>query len=180
MAVQAIDIGSDAPNFELPGVDGETYALSDFDTSALVVVFTCNHCPVAKAYQDRIKSLQSDYDDATVVAINPNDAEQYPDDSFEMMKQRAEEEAFNFPYLRDESQSVAESYGAECTPHAFVFDADRRLVYEGAIDDDKENPDAVDRQYVREAIDAIVAGEEPETNSASPMGCSIKWKEASA
>ncbi|MCU4742433.1 thioredoxin family protein [Halobacteria archaeon AArc-m2/3/4] len=188
-----LESGETAPDFELPGVTGdgyatvdyETYALSDFDASALVVVFTCNHCPTAIAYEDRIKAIQADYDDADVVAINANNAveehaggaEFNPEDSFEHMNVRADLEDFNFPYLRDESQSVAEAYGAQCTPHTFVFDEDHALVYEGAIDDDREGED-VTEQYVRDAIDAVLAGEEYPTETVAPMGCSTKWKEA--
>jgi len=175
MDVTPLQTGEPAPDFELPGVDGNDYTLDSFDASALVVVFTCNHCPVAKAYQDRLVAFAADYDDADLVAINPNDAEEYPDDSFENMVERAESEGFNFPYLRDESQDVARAYGAECTPHAFVFDADRELVYQGAIDDDREGED-VTEQYVRDAVDAVLAGESFDTDTVSPMGCSVKWK----
>lgn len=171
MDVTPLETGETAPEFELPGVDDREYALGDFDAPALVVAFTCNHCPVAKAYQDRIKALQADYGDADVVAINPNDAE----DSFENMVEHAESADFNFPYLRDESQEVAEAYGAECTPHAFVFDDDRELVYQGAIDDDRDGEDMTE-QYVREAVDAVLAGESYDRATVSPMGCSIKWK----
>lgn len=193
MQVDPIEHGEPAPEFELPGVTGEGYAtldfewysLGDFDATALVVVFTCNHCPTAKAYQDRIKAIQADYDDADVVAINSNNAaeehaggnEFYPTDSFEHMNVRADREEFNFPYLRDESQAVAEAYGAQCTPHAFVFDGERRLVYQGAIDDDRTGEDVTER-YVREAIDAAIAGEEYPLDTISPLGCGTKWKGA--
>jgi peroxiredoxin len=193
MQVDPIENGEPAPQFELPGVtgegyatlDAEWYALSDFDAPALVVVFTCNHCPTAKAYQDRIVALQADYDDADVVAINSNNAveehaggnEFYPTDSIEHMNVRAATASFNFPYLRDESQAVAKAYGAQCTPHAFVFDGDRRLVYQGAIDDDREGEDVTER-YVRDAVDAVLAGEEYPVETVSPMGCSTKWKAA--
>ncbi len=179
MDVSPIEQGASAPAFELPGVDGEEHALDEFDAPAFVVVFTCNHCPVAQAYEDRLIALQADYDDADVVAINPNETENYPDDSFEKMVERAEEKGFNFPYLRDESQDVAAAYGAECTPHAFVFDEDRILVYQGAIDDDRDGGN-VSEQYVRGAIDAILNGEDFEHETVSPMGCSIKWRESAA
>jgi peroxiredoxin len=191
MQVDPVDPGDAAPDFELPGVTGEgdatlefeTYALEDFDATALVVVFTCNHCPTAKAYQERIKAIQADYDDADLVAINSNNTieeyagnnEFYPTDSFEHMNARADIEAFNFPYLRDESQEVARAYGAQCTPHAFVFDAERELVYEGAIDDDRDGEDVTER-YVRDAVDAVLAGEEFGLDTVSPMGCSTKWR----
>lgn len=176
MDVDPLTTGEVAPSFDLPGVDGESYALEDFDADALVVVFTCNHCPVAKLYEDRIIELAADYPEAQVVGINPNDAESYPEDSFEEMVTRAEEKGFNFPYLRDESQEVAAAYGAECTPHAFVFDAQRRLVYQGAIDDDRDGED-ISEQYVRDAIDTILAGGEYDLDTVAPMGCSIKWRE---
>lgn len=175
MEVEPLADGANAPEFELPGVDGQTYALSEFDASALVVIFTCNHCPVAQLYEDRIVELQADYDDAQILAINPNDAESYPDDSFENMVTRAEEKGFNFPYLRDETQEVARAYGAQCTPHAFVFGSDRQLVYQGAIDDDRDGED-VTEQYVRDAIDAVLAGERYERVTVAPLGCSIKWR----
>lgn len=193
MQVNPLASGEAAPDFELPGVTGEgyatqdfeTYSLDDFDASALAVVFTCNHCPVAKAYQDRIKSLQAAYDDLDVIAINANNVieeyagenEYYPTDSFEHMNARAAIEEFNFPYLRDESQDVAKAYGAQCTPHAFVFDERRRLVYQGAIDDDREGED-VTEQYVRDAVDAVLAGEAYDIDTVSPMGCSTKWRAA--
>jgi peroxiredoxin len=191
MQVEPLSTGAEAPSFALPGVTGEGYAtrdfemytLDEFDATALVVVFTCNHCPVSKAYQDRLKAIQADFEDADLVAINANnvieeyagDNEFYPTDSFEHMHARAAIEDFNFPYLRDESQEIARLYGAECTPHAFVFDADRELVYQGAIDDDREGDD-ISEQYVRDAIDAILAGEAYDRDTVSPMGCSTKWR----
>ncbi len=178
MDVTPIEAGTSAPSFELPGVDGEDYALGDFDAEALVVVFTCNHCPVAQAYEGRLINLAEDYadDQAQLVAINPNETDNYPQDSFEHMVERAEEKGFPFPYLRDESQDVAAAYGAECTPHAFVFDGDRRLVFQGAIDDDREG-ESVSEQYVREAIDAVLTDGAYDRDTVSPMGCSIKWRE---
>ena len=191
MEVTPLADGEAAPDFSLPGVTGdgyatldyETYELDDFDATALAVVFTCNHCPTAIAYQDRIKALQDDHDDTQVVAINANNTieehagghEYYPTDSFEHMNARASIESFNFPYLRDESQEVALAYGAECTPHAFVFDGDRRLVYQGAIDDDREGEN-VTEQYVADAIESVLAGENYPRETVSPMGCSTKWK----
>ena len=191
MQVDPLSDGETAPEFELPGVTGEghatldfeTYALDDFDASALVVVFTCNHCPTAQAYEDRIEAIQADYADADVVAINSNNSieeqaggnEFYPTDSFEHMNARSAREEFNYPYLRDESQEVAKAYGAQCTPHAFVFDEHRELVYQGALDDEREGENVTERD-VREAIDAVLAGEDYPTETVSPMGCSTKWK----
>ena len=125
MHSNGMPLGTVAPPFSLPGVDGETYSLDSFsDAELLVVVFTCNHCPYAIACEDRLVAIQSDYGDKGVrlVAINPNDAEKYPDDSFDKMKERAAAKDFNFPYLRDESQEVARAYDAACTPDVFVFD----------------------------------------------------------
>jgi len=173
--VETPQIGERAPSFELPGTDGEEHDVDEFDAPVLAVVFTCNHCPYAQAYQDRIKAIQADYDEVDVVAINPNDAEAYPEDSFEEMVERAETAGFNFPYLRDESQAVAREYGAEATPHVFLFGADRTLRYEGKIDDDWEHPEQVERRYVREAIDALLAGEAVPDEHVAPLGCSIKW-----
>jgi hypothetical protein len=141
-------------------------------------VFTCNHCPYAIASEDRLIALQNDYGSRGVqfVAINPNDAENYPADSFEQMKVRAAEKDFNFPYLRDESQKVARAYDAACTPDIFVFDRDRKLLYNGRIDDNWQQPDQVTRQDLREVLDAALEGRTVDFEHVPSMGCSIKWK----
>src|ERR1051325_7590254 len=136
-------VGTSAPDFSLPGVGGKTYSLGGFaDAQGLVVVFTCNHCPYAKAVEERLVQLQHDYAPRGVklVAINPNDERAYPDDSFEHMSERGHERGFNFPYLRDASQVVARAYDAACTPDIFVFGSDRKLVYNGRFDDNWQNP----------------------------------------
>lgn len=174
-----LSIGDDAVPFELPGVDGQTRILSDYDEkSAVAVVFTCNHCPYARAWEDRIVSIQNDYDSRSlqVLAINANDAGKYPDDGFPQMQKRAEEKGFNFPYLHDESQEVAAAYGAERTPEVFLFDGDRKLAYHGAVDDNYDDPGSVREHYLRNAIEAVLSGEEPSNPHTSPVGCSIKWK----
>ena len=174
-----LDIGDEAIPFELTGVDEETRSLSDYEEkTAVAVVFTCNHCPYARAWEDRIVSIQRDYSDSglQVLAINANDAQKYPDDGFPQMQQRAEEKGFNFPYLHDESQEVATAYGAERTPEVFLFDGDGKLAYHGAVDDNYDDPDAVQEAYLRDAIEAVLAGEEPSTSHTSPVGCTIKWK----
>lgn len=174
-----LDIGDEAIPLELTGVDEETRSLSDYEEkTAVAVVFTCNHCPYARAWEDRIVSIQRDYSDSglQVLAINANDAQKYPDDGFPQMQQRAEEKGFNFPYLHDESQEVATAYGAERTPEVFLFDGDEKLAYHGAVDDNYDDPDAVQEAYLRDAIEAVLAGEEPPTSQTSPVGCSIKWK----
>ncbi len=165
--------------FNLPGVDGKNYSPNDFaDKEVLAVIFSCNHCPYVRAWEDRMIQIQRDYADKGVqlIAISSNDPEQYPDDSFPKMKERAQEKGFNFPYLFDETQEVARAYGAERTPEVFVFDRDRRLRYHGAIDDNYEDPNAVQRHYLREALDAILAGKDPEITETPPVGCTIKWK----
>lgn len=168
-----------AVDFSLPGVDGKTYTLDSFkDAKALVVVFSCNHCPYVQAYEGRMIELQRDYAarGARLVAINANDAASHPEDSFEEMKRRAAALGFNFPYLRDESQETARAYGATHTPHLFVFGPDRRLAYTGKIDDDWQEPSKVSRRFLRDALDDLFAGRpvgEPETHA---IGCTIKWK----
>ena len=179
MHSKGMPIGTPAPPFTLPGVHGKMHSLDSFaDAEVLVVVFTCNHCPYAKASEDRLIQLQKDYKDRGVrfVAINPNDDEKYPDDSFEKMKERAESKGFNFPYLRDESQAIARAYDAACTPDIFVFDRDRKLIYNGRIDDNWQQPDQVTRQDLREVLDAALEGRKVDFEHVPSMGCSIKWK----
>lgn len=174
-----LKIGSVMPDFKLPGVDGRTYAASDFaDRKAMVVIFSCNHCPYVKAYEERMVALQRDYGPRGVqlVAICSNDAANYPDDSFENMKKNAKARGYNFPYLHDETQDVARAFGAEKTPHLFVFDGQRTLAYEGRIDDNHQDPGAVKRHYLREALDAILAGRPVAEPEVFAIGCSIKWK----
>ena len=173
--------GDEAPKFSLPGTDGETYSLDSFaDDDALLLVFTCNHCPYAQAKFDLLNDLAAEYDDAAVVGINPNDAEEYPDDSFEAMQEYVDsgEVAYD-AYLRDESQAVAEAYGAVCTPDPFLLrnEGDSWTVaYHGRLDD-ALNPDEEPSEfYVRDAIDAVLAGEEVEIPDRPSRGCSIKWK----
>jgi peroxiredoxin len=178
MATNKLKIGSSAPGFNLPGVDGKTYNLDSFkDKKGVIVVFSCNHCPYVQAYEDRIIEIQKDYnEDVGVAAINSNDITNYPDDSFEHMVERAKKKGFNFPYLRDEDQTVAEAYGATHTPEVFLFDKERKLVYHGKIDNNWQEPGRVKTKYLRNAIDELLSGKEisiPETFS---IGCTIKWK----
>ncbi len=174
-------VGTEAPAFSLPAVDGKTYSLESFaDAPILVVVFTCNHCPYAKAVEDRLVQLQRDYEGRGVrlVAINPNDERAYPDDSFEHMKARAASKGFNFPYLHDESQSVARAYDAACTPDIFVFGKPRKLIYNGRLDDNWQDPSKVTKNDLRTVLDAALAGRAPIIDAVPSMGCSIKWKAA--
>lgn len=178
---ETLPIGQPAPEFkDLPATDGRTYGLDSFkDKAVLVISFTCNHCPYAKAYEERFVALAREYMPKGVgfVAINPNDAATYPEDSFENMKARAAEKEFPFPYLRDDAQQVARAYGAVCTPHLFVFDGGRKLAYEGRIDDQWKDPSAVKSEDLRNALDDLLAGRPVKTPRTNPMGCSIKWKE---
>ena len=184
---RTLALGSPAPGFSLPGVDGRTYALKDFaGAKILVVVFTCNHCPTAQYYEQRLKQLATDYKDkgVAVVAIMPNDPKSVRldelgwtdlSDSFREMKIRARDRQFNFPYLYDgDTEAVARAYGPIATPHVFVFDATRKLRYVGAIDD-SERVQHVTKHYVRETLDALLAGQEPPVTKTKVVGCSVKW-----
>jgi peroxiredoxin len=171
-------LGSDAPSFDLPGVDGDQHSLGDYaDAPLLALVQSCNHCPYVQAWEGRMIGLQRDYGDRgfRLVAISSNDAEHYPDDSFEEMRARAERLGFNFDYLYDEDQSVAHALGAERTPEVFLFDGDRKLVYHGAIDDSRDDR-AVSQHYLRDALDALLAGEKPSVAETPAVGCSVKYR----
>lgn len=186
--MKTLEIGEPAPDFALPGVDGKVHQLKDFaDAKVLVVVFTCNHCPTAQAYEDRIIRIYDDYKDRGValVAISPNDAEAvrldelgYTDvgDSLEDMKIRAEDKKFPFPYLYDgENQKVSAAYGVLATPHVFIFDADRRLRYVGRVDDSDIHE--VKSHDARNAIDALLAGKPVPVEKTRVFGCSTKWSD---
>lgn len=174
-----LPVGEHAPDFDLVGIDDRRHTLASFaEAKALVVIFSCNHCPYVKAVEDRLVALQHEFADRGVqlVAINANDAEKYPDDGFAAMKERAREKSFPFPYLRDEDQSVAKAYGAACTPEPFVFDAARKLTYRGRIDDSWKDPSAVTTRDLAKAIEKTLAGEAIDWEPVGAMGCSIKWK----
>ncbi len=173
-----LQLGDHAPTFTLPSVDGRTYSLDTLtDKAVLVVIFSCNHCPYVQAYEDRMVAIQRDYRDRGVqfLAINSNDDKNYPEDSFEQMVERAKAKGFNFPYLRDATQAVAQAYGATHTPHLFVFDQERRLRYTGKIDDNWQDPSAVSRHYLREALDALLHGSALTEAKTHAIGCTIKW-----
>jgi peroxiredoxin len=174
-----LSLGSPLPDFRLPGVDGKTYTPADFAAAKLlVVVFTCNHCPYARAVEPRFIELQRDYAARGVhlVAISANDVQAYPEDSFDNMVAHAKANGWNFPYLYDESQAVARAYDAACTPDIFVFDAARRLTYNGRLDDSWQDAAKVTRRDLRAAIDATLAGKAVDFTPVPSMGCSIKWK----
>lgn len=170
-------IGDRAPSFDLPDTEGAHHVLDSEEHAATVLVFTCNHCPYALAWHDRIVSVAGEYSGRGVrfLAINPNDAERYPADSLEAMKERVAREDWPLPYLHDESQEVARAFGAKTTPDVFVVDADGRLVYRGAPDADHSNP-AENAAWLREALEDVLAGREPARSETEPVGCSIKWK----
>jgi peroxiredoxin len=189
--VKTLELGAAAPDFSLPGVDGKTYTLSDFsDSKVLMVVFTCNHCPTAQAYEDRLLQLQADYRDlgVQVVAISPNDPLAvrldelgYTDvsDSLEDMIVRARDKAFTFPYLYDgETQSTSAAYGVIATPHVYIFDAARTLQYVGRIDDSEVK--TVKSHDARNALDAMLAGQTISTPKTRVFGCSTKWADKRA
>lgn len=175
----ATELGIPCPDFLLPGVDSRTYRRDDFKNPwCLLVVFTCNHCPYAKALEDRIIALQNAYDPGQlqVVAICSNDAATYPDDSFDKLRAHWLEKKMPFPYLHDEDQGVARAFGAVCTPDFFLYDRDRALRYRGRFDDNWKEPAKVTKQELKAAVDAILAGGQPSTAQQPALGCSIKWK----
>ena len=174
-------LGDPAPDFSLPGTDGETHDLASFDHGALLVVFTCNHCPYARAKFDELNHLAATEDNLAVVGVNPNDAERKPADSFDRMVEYVEDGTVAYDaYLRDETQAVARAYGAVCTPDPFLFaddDGTFRLAYHGRVDD-AMSPDAEpERFYAREAVEAVLAGAPvPFADEDLPSrGCDIKW-----
>jgi peroxiredoxin len=173
-----VSIGDKAPEFELPDTEGASWSAPNGDAaSATVVVFTCNHCPYALAWQDRITQAARDYSERGVrfLAISSNDAERYPRDSYDAMKARVAKEDWPMPYLYDQTQEVARAYDAKTTPDLFVVDSEGRLRYRGAPDSDYEDP-AQQAQWLREALDAVLGGEQPARAETKPVGCSIKWK----
>lgn len=179
MATNTLKIGSQAPDFNLVGVDGKNYSLKSFsDRKALIIIFSCNHCPYVQAYEGRIKELQDEYLESglAVVAINSNEDKGYPEDSFENMKKRSDEQKFNFPYLRDEDQSVARAYDATHTPEIFLFDKERKLAFHGKIDDNWQEPSKVQNYYLRNALNELFAGKEISVPETFTIGCTIKWK----
>ncbi len=173
-------IGGYAPDFELPGTDGSVHHLARYleQFRAVGVVFMCNHCPYVTLYLDRLKQIQSDFkgQGLTLIGINPNDAEQFPEDSFEQMKPFATNHQVNFPYIRDVTQEVANAFGAQKTPQVFLLNQQGVLCYSGAIDDNPQNPQAVEANYLRNAIAKVLIGDAIVPTSTDPIGCSVKWR----
>jgi peroxiredoxin len=172
-------IGDTATDFKLKSVDGKMYSMSDYKSAkGFIVVFTCNHCPFAKKYEDRINDLAKKYKSKgyILLAINPNDPVAEPADSFDMMKVRAKEKGFAFPYLLDEGQNIFPQYGATKTPHVFLLDKNRVVKYIGAIDDNVDSAADVKEKYLENAIAALDSGKTPSPEITKAIGCSIKVK----
>jgi peroxiredoxin len=167
-------VGTEAPTFSLPDTDGVEH--SPGDAPATLVVFTCNHCPYALGWHARILAVARDYPNVKVLAVSSNDAVRYPADSYEAMRERVQADGgWPMPYLYDESQDVARAYGAQTTPDCFLIDAEGRVVYRGAPDADYDDP-AQNGAWLREALDAVLEGRDPEQAETPPVGCTIKWK----
>ncbi|MEO0581250.1 MAG: thioredoxin family protein [Bacteroidota bacterium] len=187
IAVQAqvgYNVGDVAADFSLKNIDDKMMSLSDMeDAKGFVVVFTCNHCPYSKLYEDRIVAIDKKYKAKgfPVIAINPNDPETYPEDSFDNMKKRAKNKGFTFPYLWDETQDIARTYGAERTPHVYLLnkvDGKLKVAYIGAIDDNARNQDDVEDRFLENAIDALLSGKKIDEPYTRAIGCTIKWSDS--
>lgn len=174
-----LPLGTAAPNFSLPNVDGRTVSLDDFSGApALVVAFICNHCPFVKHLADDLAKFGREMQDRGVamVAINSNDAGNYPDDSPEKMKEEAQRRGYPFPYLYDETQQVAKAYRAACTPDFYLFDGERKLVYRGQFDESRpESGIPITGRDLRAAVDRVLAGQPPLEEQHPSIGCNIKW-----
>lgn len=171
--------GDAAPPFELRGTDGKVHRLGDFaGRKLLAVVFWCNHCPYVQAWEGRMVEIGERYgpQGLAVVLINSNDTAAYPQDRFEAMVERAKEHHYPFPYLFDETQTVAKAYGALVTPHPMLFGPHRRLLFQGAIDDNHERRERVEHHYLESAIGSALAGRAVEPAELPVRGCSVKWK----
>ncbi len=172
-----LDIGDAAPQFSgLQGIDGKTYSLADYEKKDVVVlVFTCNHCPVAVAYNDRFNTFVADYKDKPVefLAVNVNAT---PNESLDAMKEFAKEQDLQYVYASDDSQQSGKAYGAAVTPHVFVLDKERKIAYMGAWDDNPMNAEKVEKTYVRDAVEALLSGKAPEVTETQQVGCGIRYQ----
>lgn len=179
LMAQGLQVGDIAPDFNLKNIDNENVSLSNYEEAqGYVVVFTCNHCPYAVMYEDRLIDLHNTYaaKGYPVIAINPNDPAANEEDSFELMKVRAQEKEFPFVYLFDDGQKVYPQYGATKTPHVYLLDKAKKVQYIGAIDDSPRDASAVEERFLSSAIDALIAGKAPQPSTTKAIGCSIKTK----
>jgi peroxiredoxin len=180
VAPEGYSVGDTVSDFKLKNVDGKMVSLSSFDTKGVIVAFDCNTCPVSKAYNERILALAKKYKDTyPLVAINANDPEVSPGDSFEEMVDYAKRKGYTFPYLVDETQNVAKAFGATNTPHMFVLNRtgkEFKVMYIGAIDDNQRSASNVTKKYLENAIDELLAGKTVTTAKTKAVGCGIKWK----
>ncbi len=179
MSEHQLTIGNHLPVFtNLTATNGKNYSSNDFTNNILIIVFSCNHCPYVQAYEERMIAFQNEYAPKGVqlVAINSNDEVNYPEDNFENMVMRAKLKGFNFIYLRDENQTVAEAFGATHTPQFFVFDKSRKLCYSGKFDDSWKDAQSVNEHYLRDAVDALLQGKEIIVKETYSIGCTIKWR----
>lgn len=183
--IKGYEVGDLASDFKLQNVNGKMVSLSDYkDAKGFIVVFTCNTCPYAKLYEQRLIDLDNKYRSKgfPVIAINPNDVTKQPGDAMEAMIQRSNEKNYPFPYLRDDTQEVTASYGAAKTPHVYVLNKEGaekyRVEYIGAIDDSPSEVADVSERYVEDAVDALLMGKKPVVKGKRAIGCTIKWKDA--
>ena len=183
MPQKGYQVGEYVKDFSLPNIDGKMISMSDYsDARGMIIVFTCNTCPFANAYESRIMDLDKKYSSKgfPVIAINPNDVSQQPDDSMQKMKKRAEDRGYTFPYVRDDSQEVAGTFGAMKTPHTYVLNKEAggkyKVEFIGAIDDSPNDASDVSETYVENAINAILSGSKPTVTEKRAIGCTIKWK----
>ncbi|SMG27689.1 Peroxiredoxin [Marivirga sericea] len=172
------EVGDIAMDFSLKNIDGEKVSLDSYeDAKGFMIIFTCNSCPYSVAYEDRIIALHEKYaaKGVPVIAINPNDDVKSPEDSFAKMIERAEEKGFPFPFVYDETQEITKAYGATNTPHVYVLNAERKVKYIGAIDNNTKSAENADKKYVEDAVDAVLNEKEVPEKKTKAIGCTIKW-----
>lgn len=183
--LEGYELGDYAADFSLKNVDGKTISMSDYpDAKGFILSFTCNSCPYAQMYEQRIINLHNKYalKGYPVIAINPNDPDKSPGDSFDKMKERSSEKDYPFPYLLDENQEVAKKYGATNTPHMYILERDNnkfKVVYIGTIDNNPKDPEKATKHYIDDAMNALMSDEEIEVSKTKAVGCTIKWKSSS-
>lgn len=181
-AQEGYKVGDKVSDFSLKNIDETMVSLKSIaNAKGVILIFTCNHCPYAKLYEERIVTIDKQFKEKgyPVVAVNPNDTKKQPEDSFDKMKERAKDKGFTFPYLIDETQEVAKAFGATKTPHVYILQkkgSDFVLKYIGAIDDNPQSADDVDEKYVEDAVNALLKGQNPPKNNTRAIGCTIKWK----